>query len=59
MAALEAAKAHAAETKNRQKEGPTGPDDAVESDALGGLFPGRQSCRIPSVVEDVIPGSSW
>ena len=59
MAALEAAKAHTAEIKNRQQEGPTGPPNAVESDALGDLFPGRQSCRIPSAVEDVIRGSGW
>jgi len=41
VAALEAAKANTAETKYRQQEGPTSPPNAVESEALGDLFPGR------------------
>ena len=59
MAASEAAKARTAETKNRQQEGPPGPPNVAEPDALSDLFPGRQSCRIPSAVAPVIRGSDW
>jgi hypothetical protein len=57
MATREAAKAHRAETKNRQQEGPTGPPNAVEPDALSNLFPGRQPFGISSTVAPVIQGS--
>jgi hypothetical protein len=59
MAAREAAKASTAETKNHQQEGPTGPPNAAEADALSDLFPGRQSCRLPSAVASVTLASRW
>jgi len=57
VATREAAKAYQAETKSRKQEGPTGPPNAAEPNAPGDLLAGRQSCRIPSAVEDVIRGS--
>ena len=59
MAAKPAPEARTAKIKNRQQEGPTGPPNAAEPDALSDLFPGRQSCRISSAVAPVIRGSGW
>ena len=53
MATRAAAKAHTAKARNRQQEGPTGPPNAAETDALSDLFPGRQSGRISSAVAPV------
>jgi len=53
MAASEAAKAHAAETSNRQQEETTAFADAAEPEALNDLLPGRQSRGISSAVETV------
>jgi hypothetical protein len=53
MAESEAAKARAAEIKDRQQEGPTGPPNSAGPDALSDLLPGRQSGGISSAVAPV------
>jgi hypothetical protein len=58
VAAKPAPEARTAKIKNRQQEGPTGPPNAAEADAISDLLAGRQSCRIPSAVASVTRGSS-
>ncbi len=38
---------------SKKDEGPTGPPNAAELDALTPLFPGQQSCRRPSAVAPI------
>ena len=59
MAASEAAKAHTAETSDRKQEEATASADSAEPGGLNDLLSGRQSCGIPSALEDVIRARVW
>ena len=54
VAAGQTPKARTAKVKDRQQEGPTGPANAAEADALSDLFPGRKSCGISCPVASII-----